>query len=91
MLGAVTILKFLMANESVEVSFFTEEDQPGRIIKLMYNTLKTECILNCVGLNSFALFNEKDDSSEGTCSCVERMTNSQSTFSVSKPVSDAQG
>ena len=42
---------FLMANEIENYSLFIKEgERPGRLIKTIHSTLKTDCILQCTSI-----------------------------------------
>ena len=83
-----------MANEIENHSvFIKEEDRPGRIIKTIHSTLKTDCILQGTSIKGLASFIEKDSPWDGTCNCIESMNaiTSHSTFSVYKSIESSTG
>ena len=83
-----------MANEIENYSLFIkEEDRPGRIIKTIHNTLKTDCILQCTSIKCLASFVEKDNPWDGTRNCIEpiKIITSHSTFSVYKSIGSTAG
>ena len=77
MLNAIGFVLFGLFEESYEDVFAQKDDVSGKIIKTIKTASKTECLLRCRNLKSFATFNES------TCNCIS-MVEDVSKYSIYK-------